>query len=348
MITHITSHPRIVFAKGNLFSKESLSVFDGILAFAEGFTGINRVAYDAVHNGLIKCPFRIHGIDSFRTDTSVSNVRRLVQSDLDYLAGQGCHRIGIHAPNDLDGAKASLRTAAKWLNSHADDDITLTFVDLHDDYYNCFGLESFDKNRSVCNPSPTPFEAYYENDFPDDLESVFGPKDKTKDYYCHIVEKCDAAKRLDPNIFLPIDFSVGLFFTNLVPQAVAKVTGEKQDLYDFSNISGMPLFDRLMAGSVSSYTILADTGLLPGEADYAEWFNLARKESSYFARVLTHYIIGGIQSSRKASAIRLSRLDSPCIKKIHRELTSYLDAFEEGLKRGTPLTNYYLPDSFFK
>jgi hypothetical protein len=180
------------------------------------------------------------------------------------------------------------------------------------------------------------------------MERAFGPRDKRGDHLCHLIEKGDAAERLGPDLFLPFNFSVGLFFTNLVPQAVAKVTGEVQDLYDFSNVSGMPLLDRLMAGIVSSHIILADTGLLPGDTDRAEWFGLARRETPYFERVLTHYILGGIQASRKASAIRLSRLDSPSINKIRRELTGQLDAFEECLKSGAPLPDHYLPESMFK
>jgi hypothetical protein len=348
MIFHKTSHPRIIFAKGNLFSKESLSCFDGILAFAEGFTGINRSAYNAVNNGLIKCPYRIHGIESFRTDTSITKVNGIVQSDLCYLAEQGCRNIGIHIPDQMDRAKTALRAALEWLNDHTDVEITLTFVDLRDDYYNCFGLESFDKERSVCNPSPTPFESYYENDFKDDLVRAFGRIDKMENHTYHFVEKGDVAERLGGGIFFHTYFSVGLFFTNLIPQAIAKVTGNVQDLYDFSSASGMPLLDRYMLGSASSYTILADTGMLPKENDYAEWFSLARMETPYFVRVLTHYILDGIQKPRKAYAVRLSRLDSPVIKKVCKELTNYLDAFEESLKNDIPLTNSYLSESFFK
>ena len=348
MIFHKTSHPRIIFAKGNLFSKESLSYFDGILAFAEGFTGINRSAYNAVNNGLIKCPYRIHGIESFRIDTAITKVNRIVKSDLDYLADQGCRNIGIHVPDQMDRAKTALRAAVEWLKDHTDVDLTLTFVDLRDDYYNCFGLESFDMERGVCNPSPTPFESYYENEFKDDLERAFGRLDKTENYTCHIVEKGDVADRLGGGIFFHTYFSIGLFFTNLIPQAIAKVTGKAQDFFDFLSASGMPLMNRFMLGVASSYTILADTGMLPDEKDYADWFSLARMETSYFVRVLTHYIIGGIQKPRKAYAIRLSRLDSPVIKKVSKELTNYLDAFEESLKNDIPLTNYYLEDSFFK
>ena len=349
MLYHSTSYPRILFAKGDLFSKESLSHFDGILAFAEGFTGINRVAYDAVNGGLIKCPFRIHGLDTFSIGKSTTSVYRNVQRDLDYLANQGCQRIGIHAPNQMDRAKSALRAAVKWLEDHADDVVTLTFVDLRDDYYNCFGLDSFDKEKGIRNPSPSPFESYYELGFQFDMERVFGPRGRAECCSCHFIEKVDAAETLGSTLFFPIYFSVGLFYTNLVPQAVAKVTGELQDLYDFSTISGMPLLDRLMAGTVSSHKILADTGMLPAEKDYDEWFSLARKETPYFVRVLTHYVVGGIYKSRKAAAIRLSRLDSPCINKICRELTNYLDTFEDCLKNNkTPFSYHYLPEVFFK
>ena len=63
MVLHPTNHPKIVFVGGGLFTGGSDILFDGILAFAEGFSGLNMLAGKAVQKGRISCPYRIHGAD---------------------------------------------------------------------------------------------------------------------------------------------------------------------------------------------------------------------------------------------------------------------------------------------
>ena len=338
MVLHQTSHPQIVFAGGDLFEEQSLAQFDGILAFAEGFGGINLTAMKAVDGGLVKCPYRIHGLDNPRKKTPAERVGGAVWKDLDYLAAQGCRRIGIHAPNDIKGAKMALRSAVDWLEEHKGAVESLTFVDLHDDYHNCFGLDSFNGSPAVSNPTPTPFEAYLEDGFRHDLERAFGPEYNEDGFPTFVVRGGDVKGKLEQTIFFPVNLSVAMFFVNLIPQAYALVAGKSVDMMKFSAKSGLPLFDRVMAGAVSSWKLLADTGLLPGEKEAGEWFALAKAELPFFGRVLMHYAIGGVYGSGKH--------DSPDIKRMCRELKGCLDEFEAGLKNGVAMPIYYLPESF--
>lgn len=348
MIIHPTPHPRIVFAKGDLFSEESLFRFDGILAFAEGFRGINVAAGQAFYGGRITCPNRIHGVERPREVTALSRIGSVIHDDLDYFAAQGCMDIGAHFPDDMPRAKAALRAVLHWFEAHPDAPLTLTCVDMKDDYYNCFGLDSFGPDRGVCNPSPTPFESYFEHAFREDLALSFGRMGRMDGYPYFVVTKDDVKEKLGCGFFFPVEFSVGLFYTSLIPQLVAKAKGDIQDMYAFSAVSGMPLIDRLMLGYASPYKILLDTGLLPTETDIEQWISLARKEAGYFKRVLIHYLVGGIQHSRKAAAARLARLQSADVNRIYRAMVAYLDAFEACLRDGGGMPERILPEKMFK
>lgn len=344
MIIHKTSHPQIFYAGGDLFGKQSLSQFDGFLAFAEGFTGFNCASWNAVNEGKIKCPYRIHGIEDPRVNTPMTRVGRIVRQDLDYLSSCGCRKIGIHTPNSLGKVKEALRAAVKWLDAHSANVDSLTFVDLQDDYFNCFGLESFrEDNRGICNPTPTEFETYFEKFFWNDLVRAFGSVDKVEDWPACMVMEGNVPKIMG-NIFIPIDFSVALFFANLIAQAIAKVTDKSMDMYAFAAVSGIPFFQRGMAGAASSYTLLADTGLLPAGNEAEEWMDLARKELPYFTRVMMHYVIGGIYESGNPYAIRLSRLGTNSINNVSREMKSYLDGFGACLQNDKPLDVYYIDE----
>ena len=268
----------------------------------------------------------------------------MIKDDLDYLAGAGCRRIGIHAPNDMDGAKAVIRAAVRWLMNHSKDVDTFFFVDLKDDYFNYFGLDSFGNDRGICNPSPTDFETYYENDFEKDLEDAFGPAVKGDGIRAFCVEKGNVIKNLKLRSYQPLYFSVGLFYATLLPQVVAKITGQMKDADDFSKVSKLPRIDRIMGGDMAPYTLLVDTGMLPEGNVVSEWFSLARDEAPYFARVLKHHIIGGIRDVRREPARRLSRFDGATIKAMCREFNHYLDDLECALNSGSDMPNYYLPD----
>ena len=331
---HSTCHPKIVFAGGDVFGKEGRDLFDGFLVFAEG-GAFRKYTEEVLQDHWLDCPYRVYS-----KNAEPSKVRYTVQRDLGWLARQGSRTIGIHAPEDWRRCKTALRATADWLDAHPDAVDKVYFVDAHDDYFRCFGLESFCDYRAVCNPSPTTFETYFEHEFPQVMEKALGHFVDGDGYRACVVTKCDAVKNLDCKSF-PVNFSVGLFYTVLVPQALAKVTERLKDLYSFVKVSQWPMMDRMMGGSMAPYTFLADTGLLPQTAQEAkDWFRLAREEAEYFFRVLMHYIIGGIEPTR----YRKFHLDDQQLKAVRQEMIHYLDDFEKGLQGGSGINNYYLPD----
>lgn len=335
---HPTSHPTIFFAGGDLFGRESLSRFDGILAFAErgGFGTYTRAV---LKEGYPKCPHRVH----FQS-IPPEQLACVVQEDLDFLVEEGSRTIGIHLPSFVPESKTALRAIVDWLDTHAGCVDSLVFVDAHDDYFNCFGLDSFGKDRAASNPSPTEFESYYEHKFPTDMKKAFGPNVRSGGISAYVITKENVLEKTGQTS-LPIKFSVCLFYTNLVPQAVAKVTGRLQDTYDFLKVSKMPQIDRFMGGFMDSYTILADTGLLPeNKEDVTAWLRLAKEEGDYFFRVLIHHVIGGIQEPTKAPAKHLARLNGQQIKAMRQEMKKYLKSFEACLKGGPAPANYFLPE----
>ncbi len=345
MNVHPTNHPRIVFAGGRLFSEECDSLFDGILVFAEGFTGLNMTAGEAELRGRIPCPYRLHGVENPREKVPLSRISLTVHGDLDYLSSRGCRRIGIHAPGDIPRAKVALRAAANWLEAHPDGADTLYFVDAADDYYNVFGFESFGRDRGIHNVSPTEFESYYEHGFLGDLQNLFGGIGEEVDGY----RMCFIGRRSphdgDLPLFIDVYFSVSLFFTALVPQVVAKVTGHLEDVYDFLRVSGMPLLSRGLGGSMAPYTFLEYAGLLP---ENESWFNLAREETDYFFRLLTHHVVGGIRIPVSQPEKDLSRLDGGQLKAMRQEMRLYIDSLESAVKEGSPMPNYYLPEEILR
>lgn len=338
LILHRTNHPKIVFAGGDLLGKESLSRFDGILAFAER-GAFGHYTRDAISQGRILCPYRVH-----YNSLSPREIIDSVHEDLDYLVGEGCQRIGIHAPSNVPNAQIAMQATVDWLRTHAQDIDKLYFVDAHDDYFNCFGLDSFKRSRKVCNPSPTEFEAYYEDQFIQEMDAAFGSSIASGGIQTYFISKEDILEK-SCRLALPIDFSVGFYYTILVPQVVAKVTGKLQDTYDFLKVSKMPMIHRFMAGFMDPYYILSDTGLLPkDEEEIAVWLHHAKAETEYFFRVLTHYIIGGIQTPATVPAKRLYRLNGQQIKAMRQEMKENLKRFESCLKGGPAPDNYFLSD----
>ena len=340
MKLHSTSHPRIEFAKGDIFAEDA--GFDGILVFTGGFTGLHALAEESVRKGL-PYPYRIHGIERPVQVIRDCNVRRVVQEDLDYLASQGCRRIGVHAPNDMRGAKSAIRAAIDWLKDYPGAVDQLVFVDSRDDYYNYFGLDSFKEDRGIFNPSPTEFESFFENDFEKVLVSAFGQPCESDGVRTFYVMKNDVSDKVSAQVTTPNVFSVSLFYATLLPQVITKVSGDQQDMDDFSRVSQLPRIHRFMGADMAPYTILADTGLLPcDENDRADWFRLALEEAPYFERVLKHYIIGGIQPVRRASNLRLARLDNAKISAMCQEFRKYLDNLETSLSNGSSMPNRYI------
>ena len=340
MVLHPTNHPRIVFAGGRLFSEESASLFDGILVFADRLSGLSLTACEAESEGRIPCPYRFHLNESPWAMVPLSRIPLTIREDLDYLSAQGCRRIGIHAPNDVPRAKAALRIASDWLDAYPEGAENLFFVDANDDYYNLFGFSSFGRDSGVCNVSPTGFETYYEGEFLNELQNRFGQFEEEDGYRMCLIERRDLRDG-SQSLFTDHSFSVSLFFTALLPQALAKVTGKLEDMYDFLRVSGMPLLSRGLGGTMAPYTFLEYAGLLPGDES---WFQLAREETDYFSRVLAHHVIGGIRPPVSRQARNLSRLDGGQIRAVRREIGNYIDLLEPSVKAGSAMPNYYLSE----
>lgn len=336
---HPTNHPKIVFVGGDLFGKEGLSRFDGFICFADRH--FRAYVQALVEEGYPQCPNRMH----FEDDLHPLQVRDMLLEDLDILSGKGCRRIGIHAPGYVPASKAALRATVDWLAGDGRDTVdTLCFVDAHDDYFHCFGLDPLGRGRGLRNPSPTEFERYFKRAFPREMDEAFGPRVDSEGVSAYCISKSELREK-GWRPAHPIPFSVGLFYTNLVPQVVAKVTGSMRDTYDFLKVSKMPRIDIPMAGFMDSHTVLSDSGLLPeGKEDVTAWLRLAREESGYFFRVLIHHIIGGIREPRTLPAVRLSHLSEKQIENMGKEMMRYLDCFEASLKGGPVPPGYYLPD----
>ena len=370
MILHPTSHPQIVFAKGSLLGKESFSLFDGILAFVD-------YRWRGMRNTVFPCPYRIHSANRREQEIYNDNLDLVVRNDLTYLADRRCRKIGIHVPDDIDSAQIAIRAAVNWLSTESNSVDTLYFVDLHDDYYNCFGFESFSHDLNAKNLSPTEFESFYEHEFTSKMARFFGFYKPDVDLFCprycqirkrDIIEDYRAllsfnelvdvlnefnkrgADRSDFNSFVLhtfpiINFSVGLFYTALVPQTVAKVTGKWQAMLDFCKVSEMPVMNLEQGGSVAPHVFLDDTGLLPkNDEDISGWLRLARDEFNYFCRILIFYIKGGIKEPKTELAKRLHEISDRQLMDIRREMKLYLDSFEACLKGGPALANYSLPE----
>lgn len=338
LIIHPTAHPQVFFAGGDVFSKDSYNRFDGLLICAGGFNGLTAMTRDAVRKSTIPIPHQIHAGGEY---VPKKGIPALIHHDLDVLSGQGCKRIGVHTHHDLSRAKAAVRAVVSWLEKHPGAIETVTFVDMRDDYYNCFGLDSFVKGyKAPVNVEPTGFEFYFEQVFRNDLSEQFPlvKSGKCKNY-CTVVKKPVVVE--DARV---VDFSVALFYTALVPQAIAKVTGDIQYMYAFSRRADWPLLDRLMAGWMAPYVYLEDTGLMPKDEQVSEWVEQAEAEYSYFCRVLTHYVLNGIQVERSADAKLLAQINTDTIKKIHREMRAQLKALVDYFHGGPMLPNYYLSD----
>lgn len=341
---HPSAHPQIYLAGGDIFSKDSYARFDGIIIYySRGFNGLSATTEDAVRHGSIPVPHRVHNVR--RSGSTPRYVSYSVKHDLSVLADQGCQRIAMHAPNDMIQAKAAIRSAVHWLDSHPGAVESVTFVDLADDYYHCFGLDAFEQGpEKMKNPEPTGFETYFEQEFPHELARQFGII-RDKDFFpgCIVTEK-----PVSVDLFTARQFSVALFYTVLVPQAIAKVTGDIQDMYAFSRCADWPLMDRYSGGWMAPHVYLEDTGLASQGKQIPEWIACAEAELPYFCRLATHHILSGIRSPRKNDEIRLSHIGQKAIKAIHRELRAQLDAYTGYLHGAKEPNPYYLPDKILK
>ena len=141
---HPTPNPQIFFAKGDLFGEDSLSRFDGIIAFGHSRPSFLRLeASAAIRDGKLTCPYKIYGL-RYDKCPKLDAIRHFVTSAMRELSAKGCRNIGFHGarPSDgtyVQGAELCVKTVARWLESHPGLIDTVTFVDKNDDYFNLFG-----------------------------------------------------------------------------------------------------------------------------------------------------------------------------------------------------------------
>ena len=333
LIIHKTADPRIFFAGGDLFSEECISRFDGLLGFVHGgFSPLHSAAGFAYSQGLIQCPHILHGLAPMDNKPSYSRLGHIIRRDLDTLSSQGCRRIGfIGAETDVsyaESAKECIRTVVKWMDVNPSALDSVTFVVDDDDYYYRFGMDPFQSGKFIYNPCPTDFECWFENGFPGELEELFQVyRDSWPPYEADDIiltdENCPLP--LNDNLFLPsTGFSVAVFFTVLLPQLIAKTSGNIDGISAFAKCAGWPVFHRLMAGFISPYAVLKETGLLPSPDQIEEWISLAEKESGYFISILNTLITGRIFVRPTPEAAFLSALNSRFKGEIRNNLHSYL------------------------
>ena len=338
-LIHPSAHPQLLYAKGDILNRESYARFDGLIIFIGGFNGLTATAKNVLRNGSIPIPYRIHKPKDGQIPENVSEILR---HDLGLLFHQGCKRIGIHTWHDMKPAKTSVRSAVRWLNEHPGSVESVTFVDLEDDYYHCFGMDPLKTGQPLFNARPTRFEKYFENGFLEDLDRQFHINwTGTDGPWCVVLKE-----PVNSDIAGSIDFSVSVFYTVLVPQVLAKVTGKSRYLFAFFRRAKWPAMDRLGGGFMAPYVYLSDTGLLPEGKAIDEWIACAEKECDYFWRVATYYVVNGVQPVRSVDSVRLARITSTELKAVRRELIIQVKMMADFLKGGPGIPNYYLPDIF--
>lgn len=315
---HSTADPRVFFAGGDIFCEESMSRFDGLLCYA--YSGrppeLELAAEEFRRNNAGALPCIIHG----RPESAppISRLKSLIHKDLDALATEGCRRIGIAGSkvsdaDYIDGAKESVRAIVDWLDGNPGTVDSITLVDVDDDYYRRLGRDPFRTGALIHNPSPTPFERWFEAEFPETLALRF-----------NIDRRCEGLSFRPDCIFFDPDsdpkhfgqlmacpdayLSVAMFYTTLLPLATANEAEMIDGMYAFAKCTGWPCFDRVIYGYISPCSVLEVTGLLPEPGNADDWIRLAESEAGYFGAIVDTLIEGRIFFKSPANA---SPLDDP-------------------------------------
>ena len=348
---HETADPRIFLAGGDFFGEECLSRFDGLLGFVHGgFSPLNYNARKAFSEGLIKSPYILHGVDPIDRKPSIKILPSIIRDDLKNLTSQGCRKIGfIGAETNVsyaESAKECIRTIVKWMDRHPDALDSVTFVVDDDDYYRRFGRDPFRTGTIIYNPNPSDFERWFEESFLDELKEWF-QVDK-KSWYPFMADSiilCDENCPLTPEnnlmsmniLFLPdTKFSVALFYMVLIPQVIAKTTGNIDGISAFAKCSGWPVVHRFMSGHISPYAVLKETGLLPDSGSVDLWVHLAEEEKHYFTSIVNTLISGRIFVPTTPESSFLSALNNRFKGEICDNLSSYVKAMIAYLRGDGP------------
>lgn len=334
-IVHPTVHPSIFFAAGDIFSQECLEHYDGLLAFAHDHNHslFHLDAVEATRSNSIGFPNIFYGVgaDSNRLP-SFRRQEKMIFLGLDKLSSEGCRHIVFHGgpvadATYVEGARNSVRAIAGWINLHPGtiDDITL--IDLADDYYLRFGhlLPWTDGHIRRTPRNGNEFERYFDEQFKNDVERRYN------------INYGLADRMLNENeLFFDDDkfnFSVGVFYMNLIPQAIAKVTGSANKMHDFLKCAGWPEISCGMGGLMHSDVVLRDSGLFPNDDRLSEWKNTVLNELEFFKNFTREVLAGDIWQPLCPASKKLWRSSATfaeqSINEIHSLVCDYIKCLDE-------------------
>lgn len=334
--SHPTVHPNIYFAGGDLFSPDSLSHFDGLLAFVYGGV-LHKLASFADMDNDIKYPHIFYGGSGHRCrKPTLRKQKGMIIRGLDDLAAKGCRNIAFHGGSVTDatyveGARECVRTIVDWIDRHPGEIESITLVDLGDDYYFRFGhlLPWSDGHIRRYARHDSEFEWYFDKTFREEVEDRYDIYDGLADRKLN-----DSVKR---DLFFETDrfnFSIGVFYMNLIPQAIAKVTMNKDIMHDFLKCAGWPEISCSFGGPMHSDVVLRNSGLFPGEEDVAEWKKAVLGELEFFKAFTRDVIAGDIWMKPCAASERLIKASpsfaEESINEIHRLVYDYIRCLDEG------------------
>lgn len=334
--SHPTVHPNIFFAGGNLFSPDCLSRFDGLLAFVYGEV-LHKFASFADMDNDIKYPHIFYGGPGNRSkQPTLHKQKGMIIRGLDDLAAEGCRNIAFHGGSVTDatyveGARECVRTIVEWIDRHPGEIDSITLVDLGDDYYLRFGhlLPWADGRIRRDARHGSEFEWYFDRRFREEVENRYKIHDGLADRALN-----DSVER---DLFFEnekFNFSIGVFYMNLIPQAIAKVTMDPDIMHDFLKCAGWPEISCGNCGPMHSDVVLRDSGLFPGEEEVAEWKKAVLDELEFFKAFTREVIAGDIwlrpcQASRRLMEASSSFAEES-INEIHRLVYDYIRCLNEG------------------
>lgn len=335
---HSTVHPNIFFAGGDLFSPDCLPRFDGLLAFTHGgFSPLHSLADFADMDGAITYPHIMYGTagDMSRKPT-LRKQKSMIVKGLDELAADGCRHIAFHGGSVTDatyveGARECVRTIVEWIDRHPGEIDSVTLVDLGDDYYLRFGhlLPWEDGRIRRYARHGSEFEWYFDRRFRDDVESRYCIHDGLADRLLVDSIKNDLFFETDK-----FNFSIGVLYMNLIPQAIAKVTMDKDIMHDFLKCAGWPEISSGQGGLMHSDVVLRDSGLFPAGENVAEWKKAVLDELEFFKAFARDVIAGDIWLRPCQASRRLIKASpdfaEKSINEIHKLVYDYIRCLDEG------------------
>lgn len=352
-IVHPTVHSNIFFAGGDLFSQECLEHYDGLLAFAHDHNHslFHLDAVEATRSNSIGFPNIFYGVgaDSNRLP-SLRRQENMIYYGLDKLSSEGCRHIVFHGgpvadATYVEGARNSVRAIAGWINLHPGtiDDITL--IDLDDDYYLRFGhlLPWTDGHIRRTARNGSEFERYFDEQFKNDVERRYNINYGLADRMLNEADEKDLF--YDDDSF---NFSIGVFYMNLIPQAIAKVTGSANKMHDFLKCAGWPEISCGGGGPMHSDVVLRDSGLFPDDDKLSEWKKTILNELEFFKNFTREVLAGDIWQPLCPASRRLMRSSATFAEKSINEIHSLVCDYIKCLNEGTEPTHIVFGEKIYK